>query len=70
MLKRVILTQDRKQAVIHFNTHSVNVCTDEANVMDLVFTLLLRPFKSEITTYKQYTSSLEDTNEVELKEVG
>ena len=69
MLDKVVLSQDRKNAMIHFDTHSVGVYHSEGLVMDLVWILLWKPFNSQCETYTQFLSSQEDTQSIDLSQI-
>lgn len=72
MLDKIILSSDRKQAMIHFDTHSVGLYHSEAKVLDLV-AIILNPFKTDVSNWDQltsmYSSSQEDTAIINIEEI-
>jgi hypothetical protein len=66
---RCIVSQDRTRAVIHFDTHSVELYHSEAKVLDLVI-WILSPFStSPDVTYANWVSSHEDTAIINLSQL-
>ena len=58
---KVILSQDRKRAVIHFETRSIELYHSESLVLDLVIWMLSPNGTTSDITYNSYISSLSDT---------
>lgn len=71
MLDKIVLSQDRKSAVIHFDTHSVMVSHSEGKVLDLI-AMLFSP-QSHIETWDAYhrmmVSSQEDTAIINIEDL-
>lgn len=65
---RVLVNQNKTEAVIHFETHSIKVSHDQGQVIELIMFLLTPNMRPNITL-NQYWSSLEDTVNIELSQI-
>lgn len=72
MLDKIVLSKDRKSAVVHFDTHSVLVHSDE-DVMVLIWEIIIEP-SLQVTAYwkeheRRVLISLEDTQVLDIEEL-
>lgn len=71
MIDKIVLSTDRKEAVIHFDTHSIRLYHSEAKVLDLI-AILLSP-RRDVSDWDTYTrimvSSQEDTAIINIEEL-
>lgn len=69
MLDKIVLAKDRKSAVVHFDTHSVLLHSDE-DVMMLIYELIIQPSLNVSSSWtekqRRYLISLEDTVEIDI----
>lgn len=65
MIDKIVLSQDRKNAMIHYDTHSVGLYHSEGLVLDLI-ALILSPIVScnYDITWNSYMASFEDTQPI------
>lgn len=66
MLDKIVLSQDRKSAVVHFTTHSVFFSSDEPNVIWLVWEIVLEP---AIEHERRLKIAEEDTVVINLSDI-
>ncbi len=64
MLDKIILSQDRRSATIHFDTHSFSFYHSEQEVMMIVCEMILEPMNS---LREKELIALEDTIEIDLQ---
>jgi len=71
MLDKIVLSKDRKNARVYFDTHSVGFYHSEGKVEELIFEIVFAPgirLQERIEENKlRLISSLEDTQEIDLQ---
>lgn len=70
MLDKIVLSKDRKNAVVHFDTHSVRFSSDE-DVMVLIYEIVIEPSLKNKEYWdemdRRYLLSLEDTVKIDMQ---
>lgn len=73
MLDKIVLSKDRKSAVVHFDTHSVMFHSDE-DVMILIYEIIIEPSIKNAEYWdemeRRYINSLEDTQIIHDKDAA
>lgn len=71
MLDKIVLSQDRKEARVYFDTHSVGFYHSEGQVMLLVWEIVFEPSIRLENLAKErearFLASLENTVEIEIQ---
>lgn len=73
MLDKIVLSKDRKNATVHFDTHSVHFSSDE-DVMVLIYEIIIEPsiknreYWAEMD--RRYLESLEKTQEIKTEDAA
>lgn len=69
MLDKIVISKDRKNAVVHFDTHSVHFSSDE-DVMVLIYDIIIEPSLRNKEYWdemdRRFIESLEKTVEINL----
>jgi hypothetical protein len=72
MLDKIVLSKDRKSAVVHFDTHSVHFHSD-CDVMVLIYEIIIEPSLQNVAYWaemeRRHINSLEDTVEIDLTKI-
>ncbi len=72
MLDKIVLSKDRKRAIVHFDTHSVRFTSDE-DVMVLIYEIIIEPSIKNAEYWaemdRRLAISLEDTVEIDLTKI-
>lgn len=73
MLDKIVLSKDRKSAVVHFDTHSVRFHSDE-DVMAMIYEIIIEPSLQNKAYWEEqdrrYINSLEDTQIIHDKDAA
>ena len=71
MLYRIVLSRDKKEGRVYFDTHSVGFYHSEGKVMELIYEIVIEPsIKLEqyyIEKEQRRLAALEDTVEINLQ---
>ena len=71
MLYKIVISSDRKKAVVHYSSHSVMFHSDE-DVMVLIWEIIIEPSIQNEKYWKEqelrFLASLDDTVEIDIRE--
>lgn len=74
MLDKIVISQDRKEARVYFDTHSVGFYHSEGQVMLLIWEIIFEPAMRLEQLAKEreerYLASLEDTQKIDITKVA
>lgn len=71
MLDKIVISKDRKEARVHFDTHSVGFYHSDGQVLQLVWEIVFEPSirleAYHLRKQEEYERSLEKTQEIDLQ---